>query len=70
MQSWIVAQRPDAGICLSRLLLLDIWHAARGPYMAVIPTSSVSCLHTVSIVPVCSHVFIPPVALGRQINHC
>jgi len=64
----VVAQRPDAKICLSRLLLLDIWHA-RGPCMAVIPTSALFCLHTVSLVPVCSHVFTP-VALGRHINHC
>ena len=69
MQSCLVARRPDAGICLSRLLLLDIWHA-HGPCMAVIPTSALSCLHTVSFVPVCSRVFIPLVALGRQINHC
>ena len=67
VQSCLIAQRADAGIRLSRLLLLDIWHAC-GPCMAVIPTSALSCLHT--CFQLWSHVLIPPVALCRQINHC
>ncbi len=31
MNTCLAARRPDTGICLSRLLLLDIWHDACGP---------------------------------------
>ncbi len=31
VKTCLVAGRPDAGICLFRLLLFGIWHAACGP---------------------------------------